>query len=103
MLTPLQLKKTNLIFVEHAKLKEENILLQNVVNLKDSTINILQESENLRFIQMSDLENLSKRQQVTINKLNDDLKKKTKAYNRAKNWAIGGCTISLGFILLLVL
>lgn len=103
VLTPLQLKKTNLIFVEHSKLKEENVLLREVILLKDSTISVYEQSENLRFNQMSDLKNLTTQQHLQIEDLNDRLAKKTKAYKTARKWAIGGCTLSLGFILLFVL
>lgn len=103
MLTPLQLKKTNLIFVEHDQLKQENLLLREVIFLKDSTINVLEKSENLRFNQLSDLQSTSEKQQLTIKQLESDLEKKTKAYRKARDWAIGGCTVSIGFILLFLL
>lgn len=103
VLTPLQLKKTNLIFVEHSKLKEENLLLREVILLKDSTINVMHQSENLRFNQLSDLKSTTEKQQSQIEELNKALTKKTKAYKRARDWAIGGCTVSLGLILLFVL
>lgn len=103
MLTPLQLKKTNLIFVEHSKLKEENLLLREVILLKDSTINVMHQSENLRFNQLSDLKSMTENQQSQIEELNKVLTKKTKSYKRARNLAIGGCTVSLGLILLFVL
>lgn len=103
MLTPLQLKKTNLIFVEHSHLKQENTLLKEVIVLKDSTINVMVKSENLRLNQLSDLKITSTEQQTKIEQLNASLEKKTKQYKKAKEWAIGGCTLSLGLILLVLL
>lgn len=103
VLTPLQLKKTNLIFVEHSHLKQENVLLKEVITLQDSTINVMVKSEDLRLNQIYDLKTTTSDQQLKINKLNESLDKRTKQYRIAKDLAIGGCTLSLGLLLLFVL
>lgn len=103
VITPLQLKKTNLIFVEHARMKEEIPLLQETIHLQDSTIQIMYHTQELQLNQISNYKVHVGEQQKTLNELNDNIKKEIRKKNTYKNLAIGGCSVSLMFILLLVL
>lgn len=103
VITPLQLKKTNLIFVEHSRMKEEIPLLRETINLQDSTIQIMYHTQELQLQQISNYKTHVGEQQKTLNELSNDLQKEIKKKNSYKKWAIGGCSVSLGFILLLIL
>lgn len=103
IITPLQLKKTNLIFVEHARMLEEIPLLKETIFLKDSTINIMNQTQQLQLNQISSYKTHVGEQQKTVNELNNQLQKEIRKKNSYKNLAIGGCSVSAVFILLLLL
>lgn len=103
VITPLQLKKTNLIFVEHAQMKEEIPLLQEIILLQDSTIQVMDNTQNLQKNQISNYKVHVGEQQKTLSELNNSLQKEIKKKNIYKNFAIGGCSVSIMFILLFVL
>ena len=92
-----QLKYTNLIFIEHKKLLEENkLLLQQVQNYKVKT-NYLLTTDSLRVAQMSNYKLISKEYSIQIDKA---IKKKDRAVTC---WKIGGITVSIGLVLFLLL
>lgn len=86
------IKYANLIFVEHKKLKTENILLKDEIN-KWKEINHKQ----------NELDSLNKIQLVKYNNHILDLNKQIKRKNNIiKGLKIGGITITIGLTLLLI-
>lgn len=102
VITPLQLKKTNIIFVEHARMKEEIPLLQETINLQDSTIKLMDASQQIQVQQISNYKTHVGEQQKTLNELDKTLQKEIKKKRTYKGFAIGGCSVSLLLILLLL-
>ena len=95
-----QLKYTNLIFIEHKKLLEENkLLLQQVQNYKVKT-NYLLTTDSLRVAQMSNYKLINREYSIQIDNLNKAIKKKDRAVTC---WKIGGITVSVGLVLFLLL
>lgn len=95
-----QLKYTNLIFIEHKKLLEENkLLLQQVQNYKVKT-NYLLTTDSLRVAQISNYKLINREYSMQIENLNKTIKKKDRAVTC---WKIGGITVSIGLILFLIL
>ena len=95
-----QLKYTNLIFIEHKKLLEENkLLLQQVQNYKVKT-NYLLTTDSLRVAQMSNYKLINREYSIQIDNLNKAIKKKDRAITC---WKIGGITVSIGLVLFLLL
>lgn len=95
-----QLKYTNLIFIEHKKLLEENkLLLQQVQNYKVKT-NYLLTTDSLRVAQMSNYKLINREYSIQIDNLNKAIKKKDRAVTC---WKIGGITVSIGLVLFLLL
>lgn len=95
-----QLKYTNLIFIEHKKLLEENkLLLQQVQNYKVKT-NYLLTTDSLRVAQMSNYQLINRGYSTQIENLNKTIKKKDRAVTC---WKIGGITVSIGLVLFLLL
>jgi len=84
VITANQLKQTNLIFLEHDKLSNENKMLYNKVALLDSL--------NNNYVKIDSINN------ITINNLKQELAKKSK--KPIKQYIIGG---SFGAVLGLVL
>lgn len=99
-ITAVDLKYTNLIFAEHKKLLSENeFLYEQVDNLHH--LNLQNERiEELRLMQIDELEcmNQSKMNQITY--LEKELKKKN---NKLVAWKIGGVTVTVGLLLFLLL
>lgn len=95
-----QLKYTNLIFIEHKKLLEENkLLLQQVQNYKVKTDYLLT-TDSLRVAQISNYKLINREYSMQIENLNKTIKKKDRAVTC---WKIGGITVSIGLILFLIL
>lgn len=95
-----QLKYTNLIFIEHKKLLEENkLLLQQVQNYKVKT-NYLLTTDSLRVAQISNYKLINREYSIQIDNLNKAIKKKDRAVTC---WKIGGITVSIGLVLFLLL
>ena len=87
-----QLRTTNLIFAEHAKLSSENVLLKSqVVNL-EKIDSIWVHTDSVRREQISEYATIVEKQQKQI--------KKVKKWSRIKDYIIGGLSI-LGICLLL--
>lgn len=99
-ITPKQLKYTNLIFVEHKKLIEENKLLANQVKNYQLKTDNLVKSDSLKTSQINSYQHINEVYSNKIEDLNKTIKKKDKY---AKYWKIGGITVSLGLVLFLIL
>lgn len=98
-ITPIQLKTTNLIFVEHEKLLKENSLLKIQLDnyIKDNQL--LTQTDSIRTIQLKGYKDLDTQNKKQIEQLNKDLSRKKKELTV---WKIGGLGISIGLLLWLL-
>lgn len=93
------IKYANLIFAEHKKLMQDNILLsQQVENYKTLT-NTLVQVDSLRIEQLNEYSVLNQNYQERIKDLSKEIKKKNK---NLLIWQIGGITVSTGLLLFLI-
>lgn len=95
-----QLKYTNLIFVEHKRLLEENdLLIQQVQNYQTKT-DLLLRTDSLRVSQIMNYQYINEAYATQIEDLNKAIKKRDRAVTC---WKIGGITVSVGLVLFLLL
>ena len=93
IITPIQLKKTNIIFLEHSKLLKENEEYSKQVNNLTKVVNNYNTLDSLRIKQLNVYNKVLIEKQDSINNLNNSLKK-SKKRNRVKNIIIIGSIIS---------
>lgn len=103
IITPIQLKTTNYIFAEHNKFKLENIQLNNQIisykNIQINNNNIFNEqSKKIDILMMEDSLN-----KVMLNQYKINLIKQNKVKNTYKYLMIGGISISIGCILIMLI
>ena len=97
LITSQELKQINLIFVEHEKLREENVLLYKLINNYKEEVKTLEKVDSVRKIQITEI-------QQGCNERADNLNKEIKKKNRAlRAWQIGGVTLSVGLLIFLIL
>ena len=100
LITSEQLKRTNLIFVEHeALLKSNSLLSQQLINYKLSN-DLLLKTDSIRKIEIDNYKLLTESFNSKINTLNKKIKQKDKVILTLK---IGGITVSSGLLLWLLL
>lgn len=93
-ITPTQLKTTNLIFVDHSRLQNKVMLLQQQVDNSKLLLQNMQEIDSLReqqFVQY----------QLQINEVTEQKESLKKSLTRA-NWYIGG-SVATSTILAIIL
>ena len=103
VITPQQLKATNLIFLEHKKLKLEVPELNKQIVSYESLINSYAESDSLKNSQIDKLTNyMEVSEQVRENQLREinKLKSKNQLY---KGLSIGGVTVSVMLLITLLI
>lgn len=100
LITPSELKETNLIFAEHSKFIVENELLIEQIENLEQDVKLLQEADSIRCQQINNYEVVSQSYQSYIRTLNDKIKRKDRI---VLAWQIGGVTVSVGLLLLLLL
>lgn len=100
LITPSQLKETNLIFAEHQKLLLENSLLYEQVSNYEKANQILTQADSLKSLQLDNYKLLSKSYSDQISTLTNKLTKKTK---EAICWKVGGISVSIGLLVWLLL
>ena len=93
-ITAQQLKYTNLIFIEHKKLLEENSLLCKQINNYQLKVKTLEQIDSIRKSQIINERILYE------NQIKDLTSKKNKTITL---WKIGGITVSASLVLLLLL
>ena len=93
-ITAQQLKYTNLIFIEHKKLLEENSLLCKHINNYQLEVRTLEQIDSIRKSQIINERILYE------NQIKDLTSKKNKTITL---WKIGGITVSASLVLLLLL
>ena len=97
VITPIQLKQTNLIFVEHSMLKLEVEILGRKVDIQEKLNENLSQSLVVKDQKIWNLESTNSLRQVLI----DDQNKEIKKLKREKKWLIfGGCTIGVASFVL---
>ena len=93
-ITAQQLKYTNLIFIEHKKLLEENSLLSKQINNYQLEVKTLEQIDSIRKSQIINERILYE----------DQIKELTSKKNKTITlWKIGGITVSASLVLLLLL
>ena len=101
VITPQQLKHTNLIFLEHRKLsKEVDLLIQQVNGLETVNKNLVA-MDSLR---LSQLNRCMFKELITwslISACNIQLAKKEKRVKKLRNLSIGGFTVAAGLFAVL--
>ena len=100
LITSDQLKRTNLIFIEHEKLLKENALLYKQLDNYKVSNDLLVQTDSLRKKEIAEYKLLTESFNAEIKKLNKEIKRKDK---RLLSWKIGGITISSGLLLWLLL
>lgn len=103
VITPQQLKATNLIFLEHKKLKLEVPELNKQIVSYESLINSYAKSDSLKNSQIDELTNyIEVSEQVRENQLREinKLKSKNQLY---KGLSIGGVTVSVMLLITLLI
>lgn len=100
LITSDQLKYTNLIFVEHKKLLEENRLLSLQIQNYQEKANNLLKTDSLRTIQIANYQNVNNVYVAQIEDLNKTINRKNKSVTC---WKIGGITVSAVLVLFLLL
>ena len=92
-ITPTQLKETNLIFAEHAKLLKENELLNSQLN------NYIEEN-----LILCKIDSTRQEQLISYKKLNNSLNVSLeKSKKQLLYWQVGGITVSLGLLVFLLI
>lgn len=99
-ITSEQLKETNLIFVEHAKLLKENSLLVEQLDNYIVDVRLLKEADSIRVLQIENYKAMMDSYQDHVKELNKEIKKKERLLLGIE---IGGVTIAAGLLLLLLL
>ena len=100
LITPQQLKETNLIFVEHQKLLVEKKLLLNQLNNYKLDNDLLSYSDSIKSLQVDNYKNLANSYSIQIEELNQEVQKKNKSL---LTWKISSITISVGLLVWLLL
>lgn len=103
IITPQQLKQTNLIFLEHKKLsKEVDLLLSETKNLEIVNGN-LERVDSLRTEQLKSCMDRAETYSQNISALNKSIEQKDKKTKKWRNCAIGGMTVSVGLLVAFIL
>lgn len=100
LITPQQLKETNLIFAEHQKLLVEKKLLLNQLNNYKLDNDLLSYSDSIKSLQVDNYKNLANSYSIQIEELNQEIQKKNKSL---LTWKISSITISVGLLVWLLL
>ena len=100
LITPQQLKETNLIFAEHQKLLVEKKLLLNQLNNYKLDNDLLSYSDSIKSLQVDNYKNLSNSYSIQIEELNQEVQEKNKSL---LTWKISSITISVGLLVWLLL
>ena len=93
IVTPIQLKNTNLIFAEHDKLLKENSLLKSQIDNYKEDNKLLMQSDSIKDLEINCYSNINK-------ELNNSLQKKNKSLLL---WKIGGITVSTSLLILFLI
>jgi hypothetical protein len=99
VITPQQLKHTNLIFLEHKKLKSEILELNKKLSLQKQISDKLEES---LVVQTNTIENYKSMESINKDMLYRKDQEIKKYKLSAKGWMIGGISVTVVGVLLLI-
>ena len=99
VITPQQLKHTNLIFLEHKKLKSEILELNKKLSLQKQINHKLEES---LVVQTNTIENYKSMESINKDMLYRKDQEIKKYKLSAKGWMIGGISVTVVGVLLLI-
>ena len=86
-----QLKETNLIFIEHRKLLEENALLYKQLDNFQKSYDILAQIDSTRVKEIAEYKEIVNDRNKQIESLNKEINAKDKAF---KGWRIGSILVT---------
>ena len=86
-----QLKETNLIFIEHRKLLEENALLYKQLDNFQKSYNILTQIDSTRIKEIAEYKEIVNDRNKQIENLNKEISAKNKAF---LGWKIGSILVT---------
>ena len=86
-----QLKETNLIFIEHRKLLEENALLYKQLDNFQKSYNILTQIDSTRIKEIAEYKEIINDRNKQIENLNKEIDAQNKAF---KGWRIGSILVT---------
>lgn len=98
-ITSTELRETNLIFVEHAKLLEENsLLMEQIENYKEDN-ELLLKASGIKSEQIENYQAMNSLYSQQVKDLQNEIKKKNRTILGLE---IGGVTVTVGLLLLLI-
>lgn len=103
VITHNQLKATNLIFVEHAKLAMLCPIQERKIAVYKQLESEYKLNDSIKSKQIIEHQNTINENIKTINSLNSTISNKNKKIKRIRNWAIGSTIINIGLITLGIL
>ena len=103
VITHNQLKVTNLIFVEHAKLAMLYPIQERKIAVYKQLESEYKLNDSIKSKQIIEHQNTINENIKTINSLNSTISNKNKKIKRIRNWAIGSTIINIGLITLGIL
>ena len=103
VITPQQLKSTNLIFSEHKKLSLEVSELERQLTAYENLIDSYKLSDSIRNTQINELLLYSENSKRTIESQIKEINRLKFKNNLYKGFTIGGITISVGLLTVLLL
>ena len=103
VITHNQLKATNLIFVEHAKLAILYPIQERKIAVYKQLESEYKLNDSIKSKQIIEHQNTINENIKTINSLNSTISNKNKKIKRIRNWAIGSTIINIGLITLGIL
>ena len=86
-----QLKETNLIFIEHRKLLEENALLYKQLDNFQKSYNVLNQIDSTRIKEIAEYKEIVNDRNKQIESLNKEINAQNKAF---KGWRIGSILVT---------
>ena len=86
-----QLKETNLIFIEHRKLLEENALLYKQLDNFQKSYNILTQIDSTRIKEIAEYKEIVNDRNKQVESLNKEIDAQNKAF---KGWRIGSILVT---------
>ena len=103
VITHNQLKATNLIFVEHAKLAMLYPIQERKIAVYKQLESEYKLNDSIKSKQIIEHQNTINENIKTINSLNSTISNKNKKIKRIRHWAIGSTIINIGLITLGIL
>jgi hypothetical protein len=101
--TAIQLKQTNLLFNELEYLRKQTVINDSIINIYQKKDSLYQKHDKLLQDKITYAEFKTDSITNVLYNTESKLEKTTKKYKKARNFAIGGSTLSLCLLVLLLL